>query len=167
MACKLWFLFFSGELGDLFKWNFICPCITTSLYFLVTFINNTKEAWLPINYGRIECVHTSRIDISYAQFFFYESAEKVLSYARLNCAVLITFYMSLGQVRHTMNLYPRDFMYSNLVISPEEYFLDWLMAILSSFLAVTAWSVLLIFKYVVACTFCRTSMNTNIDGCAE
>ena len=58
MACKLWFLFFSGELGDLFKWNFIYPCITTSLYFLVTFINNTKEAWLPINYGRIECVNT-------------------------------------------------------------------------------------------------------------
>ena len=58
MACKLWFLFFSGELGDLFKWNFIYPCITTSLYSLVTFINNTKEAWLPINYGRIECVNT-------------------------------------------------------------------------------------------------------------
>ena len=39
-------------------------------------------------------------DISYARFFFYESAEKVLSYARLNCAVCNYFYMSLGQVRH-------------------------------------------------------------------
>ena len=29
----------------------------------------------------------ARIDVSYARFFFYESAEKVLSYARLNCAV--------------------------------------------------------------------------------
>ena len=44
----------------------------------------------------------ARIDISYARFFFYESAEKVLSYARLNCAVLNYFYMSLGQVRHTI-----------------------------------------------------------------
>ena len=35
-------------------------------------------------------------------FFFYESAEKVLSYARLNCAVLNYFYMSLGQVKHTI-----------------------------------------------------------------
>ena len=35
-------------------------------------------------------------------FFFYESAEKVLSYARLNCAVFNYFYMSLGQVRHTI-----------------------------------------------------------------
>ena len=35
-------------------------------------------------------------------FFFYESAEKVLSYARLNCAVFYCFYMSLGQVRHTI-----------------------------------------------------------------
>ena len=34
--------------------------------------------------------------------FFYESAEKVLSYARLNCAVFNYFYMSLGQVRHTI-----------------------------------------------------------------
>ena len=34
--------------------------------------------------------------------FFYESAEKVLSYARLNCAVFNYFYMSLGQVRHTV-----------------------------------------------------------------
>ena len=44
----------------------------------------------------------ARIDISYARFFFYESAEKVLSYARLNCAVFNYFYMSLGQVRHTI-----------------------------------------------------------------
>ena len=44
----------------------------------------------------------ARIDISYARFFFYESAEKVLSYARLNCAVFTYFYMSLGQVRHTI-----------------------------------------------------------------
>ena len=35
-------------------------------------------------------------------FFLYESAEKVLSYARLNCAVFNYFYMSLGQVRHTI-----------------------------------------------------------------
>ena len=37
--------------------------------------------------------------------FFYESAEKVLSYARLNCAVFNYFYtcMSLGQVRHTID----------------------------------------------------------------
>ena len=35
----------------------------------------------------------ARIDISYARFFFYESAEKVLSYARLNCAVFNYFYM--------------------------------------------------------------------------
>ena len=55
--------------------------------------------------------------------FFYESAEKVLSYAHLNCVVFNYFYMSLGQVRHTIHLYPRDFMYSNLVISPDEYFL--------------------------------------------
>ena len=41
----------------------------------------------------------ARIDISYARFFFSESAEKVPSYARLNCAVFIYFYMSLGQVR--------------------------------------------------------------------
>ena len=38
------------------------------------------------------------IDISYAQFFFYESAEKVLSYARLNCAVLITFICHLDRL---------------------------------------------------------------------
>ena len=44
----------------------------------------------------------AQIDISYARFFFYESAEKVLSYARLNCAVFNYFYMSLGQVRHTI-----------------------------------------------------------------
>ena len=44
----------------------------------------------------------ARIDISYARFFFYESAEKALSYARLNCAVFNYFYMSLGQVRHTV-----------------------------------------------------------------
>ena len=44
----------------------------------------------------------ARIDISYARFFFYESAEKVLSYARLNWAVFNYFYMSLGQVRHTI-----------------------------------------------------------------
>ena len=44
----------------------------------------------------------ARIDISYARFFFYESAEKVLSYARLNCAVFNYFYMSPGQVRHTI-----------------------------------------------------------------
>ena len=43
------------------------------------------------------------IDISYARFFFYESAEKVLSYARLNCAAFNYFYMSLGQVRHTVS----------------------------------------------------------------
>ena len=43
----------------------------------------------------------ARIDISYARFF-YESAEKVLSYARLNCAVFNYFYMSLGQVKHTI-----------------------------------------------------------------
>ena len=43
-----------------------------------------------------------RIDISYARFFFYESAEKVLSYARLNCAVFNYFYLSLGQVRLTL-----------------------------------------------------------------
>ena len=43
-----------------------------------------------------------RIDISYARFFFNESAEKVLSYARLNFAVFNSFYMSLGQVRHTI-----------------------------------------------------------------
>ena len=35
-------------------------------------------------------------------FFFYESAEKVLSYARLNCAVFNYFYMSLGLARHTI-----------------------------------------------------------------
>ena len=44
----------------------------------------------------------ARIDISYARFFFYKSAEKALSYARLNCAVFNYFYMSLGQVRHTI-----------------------------------------------------------------
>ena len=44
----------------------------------------------------------SRIDISHASVYFYESAEKVLSYARLNCAVFNYFYMSLGQVRHTI-----------------------------------------------------------------
>ena len=44
----------------------------------------------------------ARIDISCARFFFYKSAEKVLSYARLNCAVFNYFYMSLGQVRHTI-----------------------------------------------------------------
>ena len=44
----------------------------------------------------------ARIDISYARFFFYESAEKVLSYARLNCVVFNYFYMSLGQVRHVV-----------------------------------------------------------------
>ena len=44
----------------------------------------------------------ARIDISYARFFLYESAEKVLSYARLNCAVFNYFYMSFGQVRHTI-----------------------------------------------------------------
>ena len=51
------------------------------------------------NYGRFTF---ARIVISYARFFFYESAEKVLSYARLNCAVFNYFYMSLGQVRHTI-----------------------------------------------------------------
>ena len=40
----------------------------------------------------------ARIDISYARFFFYESAEKVLSYARLNCAVLITFICHLDRL---------------------------------------------------------------------
>ena len=35
-------------------------------------------------------------------FFLYESAEKVLSYAHLNCAAFNQFYMSLGQVRHTI-----------------------------------------------------------------
>ena len=40
----------------------------------------------------------ARIDISCARFFFYESAEKELSYTRLNCAVFNYFYMSLGQV---------------------------------------------------------------------
>ena len=46
----------------------------------------------------------ARIDIheSYARFFIYESADKVLSYARLNCAVFNYFYMSLGQVKHTI-----------------------------------------------------------------
>ena len=44
----------------------------------------------------------ARIDTSYARVFFYESAEKVLSYARLNCAVFNYFYMSLGRVRHTI-----------------------------------------------------------------
>ena len=34
--------------------------------------------------------------------FFYQSAENVLSYARLNCTVFNYFYMSLGQVRHTI-----------------------------------------------------------------
>ena len=48
------------------------------------------------------CFTFARIDISYAHFFFYESAEKVLSYARLNCVVFNYFYMSLGQVRHTL-----------------------------------------------------------------
>ena len=31
-------------------------------------------------------------------FFFYESAENVLSYARLNCAVFNYFYMSLDRL---------------------------------------------------------------------
>ena len=44
----------------------------------------------------------ARIDISCERFLFYESAIKVLSYARLNCAVFNYFYMSLGQVRHTI-----------------------------------------------------------------
>ena len=43
----------------------------------------------------------ARIDISYARFFIYESAEKVLSYVHY-CAVFNYFYMSLGQVRHTI-----------------------------------------------------------------
>ena len=34
--------------------------------------------------------------------FFLRKREKVLSYARLNCAVFNYFYMSLGQVRHTV-----------------------------------------------------------------
>ena len=40
--------------------------------------------------------------IYHMHVFFYESAEKVLSYARLNCAVFNYLYMSLGQVRHTI-----------------------------------------------------------------
>ena len=40
----------------------------------------------------------ARIDISYARFFFYESAEKVLSYARLNYAVFIIFICHLDRL---------------------------------------------------------------------
>ena len=40
--------------------------------------------------------------IYHMRVFFYESAEKVLSYARLNSAVFNYFYMSLGQVKHTI-----------------------------------------------------------------
>ena len=39
----------------------------------------------------------ARIDISYALFF-----SKKVRNARLNCAVFNYFYMSLGQVRHTI-----------------------------------------------------------------
>ena len=63
----------------------------------------------------------ARIDISYARFFFYESAEKVLSYARLNCAVFNYFYMSLGQVKHTIVVsryqnHRKDFLFSLFMI---------------------------------------------------
>ena len=40
--------------------------------------------------------------IYHMRVFFLLEAEKVLSYARLNCAVFNYFYMSLGQVRHTI-----------------------------------------------------------------
>ena len=44
--------------------------------------------------------------IYYMRVFFSTKARKkyyhILSYARLNCAVFNYFYMSLGQVRHTI-----------------------------------------------------------------
>ena len=56
-----------------------------------------------VTFGQLKRRFTfARIDISYARFIFYESAEKVLSYAGLNCAAFNYFYMSLGQVRHTI-----------------------------------------------------------------
>ena len=52
----------------------------------------------------------------YARFFSYESAEKVLSYARLNCAVFNDFYMSLGQVRHTIVISRYQNRHDNMTI---------------------------------------------------
>ena len=34
----------------------------------------------------------ARIDMSYARIYFYECAENLLSFARLNCAVFNYFY---------------------------------------------------------------------------
>ena len=72
-----------------------CPyCIS-----FVETIHNRK-----LNYSAIRSLAVLRLGglIYHMPFFFYGSAEKVLSYAHLNCAVFNYFYMSLGQVRHTI-----------------------------------------------------------------
>ena len=74
--------------------GFICIKVWSRFADFIIFHDN-EIIWPPF--------YVWRIDISYARFFFYESAEKVLSYARLNCAVFNYFYMSLGQVRHTID----------------------------------------------------------------
>ena len=65
----------------------------------------------------------AQIDISYARFFFLQKRGKSTIICAFKLRGFNYFYMSLGQVRYTMNMYPRDSMYSNLVLSPDEYFL--------------------------------------------